>query len=161
MTDRQESSLARFSHWFAIFANLAVVGGIIFLGVEIRQNSLMMRAQTRNEIAQTLIEMLASEREPELAGALRRLFEGAEPMPQDAYYLENSSRALLRLWENMYYQYQSGLFDEAELEAEMVAWDRIMRNQPINDFWNSYREEYSEGFRTVIDSLVANHRASQ
>ena len=77
-----------FGYWLGIFANFAVVGGIIFLGVEVRQNSLMMRAQTRNEIAQTLIEMLASEREPELAGALRRFFEGAEPMPQDAYYLD-------------------------------------------------------------------------
>ena len=32
-----------FGYWLNIFANLAVVGGIVFLGVEKRQNSHMMR----------------------------------------------------------------------------------------------------------------------
>ncbi len=148
-----------FGYWLSIFANLAVVGGIIFLGVEVRQNSLMMRAQTRNEIAQTVIGILDSEREPGLRDALQRQWQ--DGVVGDQYYLENYSRALLRLWENMYYQYQSGLFDEAEFEAEMVAWERMTQLPFVIDFWNLYREEYSEGFRTVIDSLVANKPAIQ
>ena len=56
----------------------------------------------------------------------------------------------------MFYQYQSGLFDEAEFDAEMVAWVRMTQYQWLIDFWNSYRQEYSEGFRDIIDGLIAD-----
>jgi hypothetical protein len=35
-------------------ANLGVIAGIVFLALEINQNSEMMRAQTRNEVANAL-----------------------------------------------------------------------------------------------------------
>ena len=39
----------------------------------------------------------------------------------------------------------------------MVAWERVMQFQSITDFWNAYRAEYSEGFRDIIDELIAEH----
>ena len=65
---------------------------------------------------------------------------------------------MLRLWGNIYYQYQNGLFDETEFEAEIVLWERVTQQPFVIDHWNSYREEYSAGFRAVIDSLVASHQ---
>ena len=86
----QETSLARWSHWLDIIAKLAVVGGIIFLGIEIRQNSLMMRAQTRNEIAQTVLGFLDSEREPGVREALQRHWQ--DGVVGDEFHLGNFYR---------------------------------------------------------------------
>jgi hypothetical protein len=41
-----------------ILANVGVITGIAFLAAELRQNNEMMRAQTRNDIAQSVIELL-------------------------------------------------------------------------------------------------------
>ncbi len=144
-----------FGYWLTIFANLAVVGGIIFLGIEVRQNTQMMRAQTRNEISQSIIGFLDLEREPGMREALQRQWQGG--VEGDQYYLRNFANTMLRLWENIYYQYQSGLFEEAEFQAEIVAWDRTTRQPFVMDYWNSSRDEYSETFRAVIDSLIALH----
>jgi hypothetical protein len=53
-----------FGYWLSIFANLAVVAGIVFLGVEIRQNSEMMKAQIRNDITQNVFANV--DRSPDL-----------------------------------------------------------------------------------------------
>lgn len=47
-----------FGYWLHIVADLTVVGGIVFLGIQIRQNSQMMRAQTRHELATQVDDML-------------------------------------------------------------------------------------------------------
>ena len=156
MSEREDKSLARWSHWLAIIANLAVVGGIIFLGIEIRQNSLMMRAQTRNEIAQTILGFLEIERDPGMRDALQRNWQ--DGVVGDQFYLRSYANTMLRLWENIYYQYQSGLFDQAEFEAEIAGWNRVTQQTFVIDHWNSNRQEYSEGFRAVIDSLIASHQ---
>ena len=157
MAEHEDKSLARWSHWLAIIANLAVVGGIIFLGIEIRQNSVMMRAQTRNEITQTILGFLEIEREPGMREALQRQWQGGV-VGGDEFYVRNFANSMLRLWENIYYQYQNGLFDEGEFEAEIQAWERTTQQPLVIDHWNSYRQEYSEGFRAVIDSLIASHQ---
>ena len=148
------SSGRGFGYWLNIFANLAVVGGIVFLGIEVRQNTQMMRAQTRNEISQSIIGFLDLEREPGMREALQRQWGGVEG---DQFYLHNFANSMLRLWENIHYQYQSGLFEEAEFQAEIVVWDRATRQPFVMDYWNSSRDEYSETFRAVIDSLIALH----
>ena len=149
------SSGRGFGYWLNIFANLAVVGGIVFLGIEVRQNTQMMKAQTRNEISQSIIGFLDLEREPGMREVLQRQWQGG--VEGDQLYLRNFANTMLRLWENIYYQYQSGLFEEAEFQAEIVAWDRTTRQPFVMDYWNSSRDEYSETFRAVIDSLIALH----
>lgn len=70
------SSGRGFDYWLTIFANLAVVGGIIFLGIEVRQNTQMMRAQTRNEISQSIIGFLDLEREARHEGGTSEAVAG-------------------------------------------------------------------------------------
>ena len=49
--------------------------------------------------------------------ALQRQWQGG--VEGDQLYLRNFANTMLRLWENIYYQYQSGPFGEAEFQAEM------------------------------------------
>ena len=88
-----------FGYWLTIFANLAVVGGIIFLGVEIRQNSQMMEAQTRHELAMGIVEQLSGIAENgQLASVIRRGSIGEELTPDELYQYQLRTRALFRYW---------------------------------------------------------------
>jgi hypothetical protein len=49
----------RFEWWIGFGANIAVLLGILLVIVELSQNREAVQAQTRNEIAVTLVELLS------------------------------------------------------------------------------------------------------
>ena len=74
-----------FGYWLNIFANLAVVGGIVFLGIEIRLNSEMMQAQTRHQLSMGIVDILMTEAEnPQLASVVFRGGLGEELTTEEA-----------------------------------------------------------------------------
>ena len=147
-----------FSHWLNIFANLAVVGGIIFLGVEIRQNSQMMKAQVRNDITQNIFGSIDRALLPDVIEARLRLSNGEEPLPRDALVLGLIIRATIRSFENTEYQYRMGLFDQTEYQAYVTFIESYFQNPSTVDWWSQNREEFSEGLQQLIDSLIAHER---
>ena len=48
----------RINDWLTLGANIGVLIGIILLLVELNQNSTMMRAQTRFEVSQSIVDLL-------------------------------------------------------------------------------------------------------
>src|SRR5690606_3402123 len=121
-------------------ASIAVILGIVFLGLEIRQNTEMMRSQTRDAISEK--QMMFSEwvvTEPELANVLAKVaanepLEGGERF-MHAYFLAG----IWREWENSYYQYQQELFDREEFEPRMARWRAQMRQPAARQSWIATR----------------------
>ena len=50
--------LKRLNEWLALLANLGVIAGIVFLAIEVNQNNLLMKSQTRSDIAQSITDVL-------------------------------------------------------------------------------------------------------
>ena len=92
-------------------AALGVIASLAFVGLEIRQNTDMMRAQTRSEITQSIIGLIEMERHPSLVEAQLRIRRGEELSEEQLYLYRNMANATLRVWENTYYQYLARLFD--------------------------------------------------
>jgi hypothetical protein len=145
-----------FGYWLNIFANLAVVAGIVFLAVELRQNSTMMRAQVRNEITQNVFNATDRTLHPDVIAARMRILNGEEPLPRDAYVLNAVTRGVFRILENTDYQYRLGLFDESENQANLVFVEAYVRDSSRVEWWRQNREQFSESFRGIIDSLIAD-----
>jgi len=78
---------------------------------------------------------------------------GEELSPEDRYYLESMAKATLRHWENTYYQYKAGLFDDEEFAADFEVWRSAMSQENYLDHWKTQRKTCSEEFRQVIDQL--------
>ena len=69
----------RINDWLTLGANIGVLIGIILLLVELNQNSTMMRAQTRFEVSQGIVDLLnLSASNEQLASVLRRADSGEE-----------------------------------------------------------------------------------
>lgn len=136
-------------------ASLGVILGIVFLAIETRQNSQMMRAQTRNEIAGAISDLaLELARDPELAQLYfkaRTDFESLTPL--ELIRFNAYVGALFRAWENTHFQHRSGLFDEAEFEAERHMWQRTTTASWFASIWCSYRDGFSRPFVQELEAL--------
>ena len=98
-----------------LIANISVVLGIIFLAVEVQQNTQAMQAQTRDAITEKQMDVtLRISGNRDLADVYQRGnsvgLEGLEQPEQTMYRL--TVAAIFREFENSFYQYERGLFTE-------------------------------------------------
>lgn len=149
--------MKRINNWVNVAASVGVLMGILFLALEISQNTEMMRSQARDAITDK--QMMFSEwvtTEPEMAAAIVAAGQGLDKMTPDHLVMYSYFMAgVWREWENSYYQFQQGLFDMAEFEPRMVRWRSQMQSPAARTLWTSNREWYAPGFRSRVDALIA------
>lgn len=147
--------------WMNLSASIAVILGIVFLGLEIRQNTEMMKSQTRDAISEK--QMMFSEwvaTESELALAIAKATAGEAMSPTEGVQYAYFLAGVWREWENSYYQFQQGLFDRDEFEPRMNRWHDMMRIQLVRDSWVATRMNYAPSFRHEVDLLVSGYSSS-
>jgi hypothetical protein len=150
--------MKRLKSWLELIAQLGVVAGLLFLALELKQNTALMRAQTRSEVTQSILDIIASGRHPGVVQANLRRESGDTLSAEDWYFLKNQANATLRLWENTYYQYTAGLFDDAEFQADQEVWRELMQLPEYKELWLETGKQYSQGFRQELDQLVSESR---
>ena len=146
-----------------IIANLGVVGGLIFLGLEINQNNLMMKSQTRSDVSQSITDMLRQSLDPEIITIGLKAQEDLNSLSAvELNQLQGAYAVAFRVYENVHYQYRMGLFEESDYFAERRAWELNVLSDPIAvRVWCSGREVYSLEFRREIDSLLSSSGCSE
>jgi uncharacterized protein (TIGR02246 family) len=147
---------ATITRWLTLGANIGVLIGIVLVLVELDQNRDMMRAQTRNELAMGIVDLLQTPASnAQLADVLYRAHAGADLTPVESFQFEMRSNALFRYWENVHYQYRVGLYDDVEFARQREAWGASMRNSRLaQEYWCRVRLYYSPEFMAELDSLV-------
>jgi hypothetical protein len=142
-----------------LVANLSVVVGIVFLAVELRQNTNMMRAQIRDSVTEKQMEYYGwVATNPETADVLARgRVGGLSVLADEEERLMYSFlvQGVLREFENSQYQYEQGLFTAEEFEPRKAIWRIFLSNQGSREVWQSRRETYAPSFRAQLDSIVA------
>lgn len=147
-------SFDNLNKWMTLGANIGVLAGIVFLALEIRQNSQMMEAQTRSQISQSVVNLIESDRDPRVVRAIFQERSGGPISEEDRYYLQTRARLFLRTWENTYYQYRNGLLDEEEFEADRKAWRGIMNQKHFREEWERSGDVYSPEFVSIINETI-------
>ena len=146
----------RLAGWLTLGANVAVLIGIVLIVVELDQNRDSMRAQTRNDIAETVVQLTSTiASDGELASIRRRANAGEELSPDEASRYALLTVAIVRYWENVHYQYRQGLYDRVEFEGHLGAIDAYVSNSarfPL--LWCDMKGFYSPRFVDEIDALL-------
>lgn len=151
----------RINRWLALGANVGVLVGIILLIVELDQNREMMRAQTRNEVAAEIIDLLTDiTNNEQFASVYRRGMADEELTADESMQFRVRTIALFRYFENVHYQYRLGLYDEDEFAAQKNAWKGTFRSRLATEVWCRYRPSISPEARAEIDALVTDHMCS-
>ena len=116
----------RLQTWLTLVANIAVLVGIVFLAVEIRQNSEHLALQLEFQAAQKIFENNRDLQESNKA----LVFSKALTQPSELSLDEGLIAAsivlnLVNEWEDRYFIYESGLISDAEWKrhvSENIAW---------------------------------------
>ena len=123
------------NRWLSRTANIGVIAGIVFLAVEIRQNTDMMRAQTRSSVTGSILTLIEMERHPLLASAYKKQASEQPLNYEEEYILDNMANATFRHWENSFYQHRVGLFGEDEYLAEIQVGREMMVEEHMTRHW--------------------------
>ena len=139
----------------SLLANVGVIAGIIFLGFELHQNQVLGRAEVRNEIARAESELTIFDVENNMIDYLKRMGNGDRSEEvQDAIRMR--SALWLRHYQNVYYQYQLGLFDSEELEPIMTGlMENLNEYQMMRENFCSRTNILSPGFVAAVQSRLS------
>lgn len=124
---------------------------------ELNQNRDMMRAQTRNELARGLPDVLGHLIDnAELADALLRANTGDQLTPAEDLRVNAWLELVFRYWENVHYQYRQGLYDESEFSRHRNTMADVIAGTPsMHDYWCKERLLYSAPFVEFMDHLLS------
>ena len=156
---REESPRATvtrpFGRWKELVAALGVILSMIFVGLELRQNTVAVRAAARNELAAGARDwLMALAESPELADALGLwLTPDSELTPTQGSAARYAVRALLRNVENVFFQVQGGIVPEEALTSYGIQ-SGVFRGPRFHDLWISERDGYDPEFVTLFETRL-------
>jgi len=149
-------NLDKINRWLALLGNLGVVLGIIFLGVELQNNTRATEAQTRDSITAKLMDwQMAIATNFDVAELWREGNRGWLPEPNQRTAYSQLVQSSFRLWENEYYQYQIGLYSDAEIQPRIDRWQSSLSRWPgMAGLWCQNNYSFAADFRDLLNSFV-------
>ena len=142
----------RLNDWLSLSANFAVVAGIIFLGIELRQNNSLLRQEAENVYFNNrvvLSEILMQN--GDLAAIYVKAARGEELDEVEALRIDRYYRRMYRGFEWEYLQSQEGLLN-LRRNGE---WARMINeNRHSRDVWDWFAENASE--RSFVEFVNEN-----
>lgn len=152
---------------------LGVIGSLIFVGIEVKQNSVAVRAASNSTVAEAFRELnLVMASNTDLARALAAA--GQDPTTlslQDRVIVLAFWRALFHVWSNGHRQHLNGTLDPALWESvvqEMSVYGGKAGTDHIDQMdgrrrmarwaWESERFVYNPDFQAFFDDLLGIER---
>jgi hypothetical protein len=145
----------KINDWLALIANVAVVGGIVFLAIEIQQNNELLRSESRQTLVANDVTSLTVNLEN--ADVFARLVSEKDLSAEDQLRLSFMYMLDLRNREFEYFQFTNGLLDkETWLSYRQVVL--INHSTGIGKTWwdEIGRAVVDPEFAKLIDEILAN-----
>ena len=147
----------RLNRWLTLAANFAVLLSIIFLAVEIRQNTEMTRAQITQSRADTAINLADSFYNSEfLPDILVKTRSNEALSPAEGARFRFWLRATLRNLDNNFQQAGRGLLGEHIPRATASAIENaiLSNNAAALEYCSESKEIFSDEFAAFVDEVL-------
>ena len=142
-----------------VLAGVGVVASLIFVGLELRQNTAAVRAQTRQALAQQNTEFVAMiGGSPELARAWDVRWEPFGPRRSEVLTLADSAQArfalvgFIRLIENVHLQFLEGVVDQSVLDTYGFRDTPVFRATKFIEYWPTLRSRFDPRFVAAFEA---------
>ena len=151
----------KLNRWLSLGANFGVLIGIVFLAIEIRQNTETTRAQMIQSRAETSVFLAAetfnSEHMPDI---WMKVIGGEELSDSEFFRYRTWFRATLRNQDNNIQQYNQGLLGaHIPRAARGLVLFFIVNNQIGQERWEQSKYTYSDDFIEFIDAIIAEEES--
>jgi hypothetical protein len=152
----------KLNKWLSLFANLGVVGGLIFLAVELNQNTQATITSASAETTNQALEFFSLGLDNQIVA--RSLYKRSIGEDLDGFEANQIWRYQFynfRIFENAFMQFQRGYFDE----SEWTKYRRIISGRLANDplaqqMWEESRGLWTAEFETEVADILENERAA-
>jgi hypothetical protein len=146
---------SKVNEWLTLIANVAVVGGIIFLAIEIRQNNELLRSESRQALITNDVASLAANFQN--ADVFAKLVSNSEMPAEDQLRLSFMFALDLRNREFEYFQYINGLLDE----QTWLAYRHVILINHSTGLGRTWWDEIGRGivdpdFANLVDELLVD-----
>jgi hypothetical protein len=147
--------------WAAIAEVIGAVGviaSLVYLAMQIRQNTHMVAANTFQAISSTSSNLVTNMfQTPDLVDALLRVVNQPEQISQrDLLILDLYLRALTRNFENYYYQHQKGFLDDEIWTGYRKALMEVLNLDFGKDYWGRNKHLFGKTYAEFIDRQLAD-----
>ena len=129
---------------------IVVIASLIYVARELRQNTEMIRAESRNEIVHGHVqEILATLDYPDV---LRALFE--TEMDDSVVRVHSWLTAHCRSREHEWFQFRSGALDRSSWESYSSSIPIVLSGAKARAWWGHMKSAFDEGFVVHVDELL-------
>ena len=147
-------NLDSLNKWLMFAANLGVIAGILFLGIEINQNRELTKAQIRHELSQGAIDTILREAsDPTMAAISLKGMNDEAMTPEESLVYERLVTAWFRYIESVHYQYRNGLYDESEFSQQQNVWRQRFEIPSVVRLWCQVRQNFSAELAEEVGAL--------
>jgi hypothetical protein len=139
-----------------IVSSIAIVVTLIYLTVEVQQNTDALHAQSRQSVLNSgQSELFAMLEYPDIVKSITK----KEPLTSDEHVRLNMILvAMMRGREYSWLQYQNGIIDEAQWQTELAVIIFVLDSQRTRDWWEKVgRNAFSYQYSEFVDSLIQNN----
>ena len=147
---------------------VSIVCSLVFVGLEVRQNSVATRAAANTAVSDAFIELnLVLASSPELARAVVVSFDDPEKLsPEDRILILGMWRTVFHVWSNGHRQWANETLDQVlydSIVSEISAYGRNQgeaiediegRSRSMRWAWESERFIFNIEFRQFVDGLI-------
>ena len=124
----------------AILANIGVITGIVFLALEIRQNSDLLSSQTRfNNVQNQLSLAMMLVEDSQLNELVARASSGESISRDESLRLRQMVIVVLNIWEYEYREFEDGRLARDELKVESKQQDYRLFSQLAPGLWEQFK----------------------
>ena len=148
----------RLKSWLTLGANFAVLLGIVFLAIEIRQNSEHLALQLEFEASQKIFENNRDLQEPNKALVFSKALNSPSEMTMDEGLIAASMVLnLTNEWEDRYFIFESGLISDSEWKrhvSQNIDW--TLGSPFAKLVWEKNKSSFEPEFAEFVDGLLPN-----
>lgn len=134
---------------------VAVIASLLYVGLQIRQNTLATRAASHHAMTDSFNEINVSfGRYPELARVWSRGIESrASLTPEECVQSDMTWLSFLRIHETLFYQSRVGTAEHQLLVAEQRSLRALFATAGGREWWAVNPYSFSEDFRSYVESF--------
>ncbi len=151
--------MARLKEWIARLSNIAVVIGIVFLIIEINQNTDMIRALINQGRAETaMAEQQSVYNSGYIPSIIDKIKNSEILSDEDTIRYEHYFRAFNRNQDNIFRQYNEGLLgDNIPRSVKQAVQTVIASNEVGKNEWDRSKQSYSDAYIKFVDAAISDY----
>lgn len=142
----------------------AVVGTIVFLVLQVRQNTIALQQQSARESTSSIQQVSLKMMEPEVSDVISKTYQGAysDLTPAELAKLEHWMMAYLLVFQQDFIDWKSGLHTPTTWESRIPLIKGIFVSTWARDWWDRIGHDYvTPEFQKVIDEILSEEPRDQ